>query len=119
MASTLRTAIRTLAEAQPRNLRFDAPDPKTVEKVISALVILWKALKKAWPRFVKWFRAGLSDEEGERFEQLANRLPGVSSDELAELVTLARKDLRLDRQSVNETERDLPEAELDAAVDEA
>lgn len=112
--STLRTAIRTIAAANSSKKRV--VDPQTVHKTISALMVIWNALQGAWPKFQKWFRNGLTDEQWDRFTEIANRLPSLTATEREELIELTKLGLRLNRQSPSETEAELPDSELDGDV---
>ena len=116
MASTLREAIRVVAQAvsgsQARRM-----DPETAKRITKALVVIWKALRKAWPKFRDWFRKGLADDEWNRYTELANKLPGVSPDERAELLLLTKRGLPLDKQSATETEHEIRDANLDAPLE--
>jgi hypothetical protein len=114
---TLRDAIRVLSEASPKATK-KLRDPETTKKVIAALGVIWKALKKAWPRFREWFRQGLNDDEWARYQELGNKLPSVTPEQRQELLDLTRRGLRLNEQSSAETEGGLPDAELDAPVDD-
>lgn len=119
MASTLRTAIRTIADASATGKAIKAPDPETVKRTVAALEVIWKALKGAWPRFRAWFQKGLSDDDWARFQELANRLPAVTAEERQELLMLVRRGLRLEKQSPEQTENELSDDELDAPMQPA
>jgi hypothetical protein len=116
VGSTLRDAIRVIAQAVSGS-QSKRMDRETAKRIVKALMVVWKALQKAWPKFRDWFRKGLTDEEWRRYTDLANKLPGVSPDERAELLLLTKRGLRLDTQSAADTEREIPDVNLDAPVE--
>ena len=115
MASTLRTAIRTISKASapsPWSARTDSD----MAKNITALETMWRALETTSPWYREWFRKGLAEEGWARFQELANQLPSLPVKEREELIALTRRGLRLDRQSPTDTEREIPDVELDAPL---
>jgi hypothetical protein len=62
VGSTLRDAIRVIAQAVSGS-QAQRMDRETAKRIVKALVVVWKALQKAWPKFRDWFRKGLTDEE--------------------------------------------------------
>ncbi len=111
--ASLRGAIRTLqavGEAS-RPSAMEVPDGRALMRAIETIA---KAIEKAWPFFSKWFVSGLSEAEMSRFRELTARLPSSSEAEVRELLALTRKGLRLDRQSAEATEDELPGDELDS-----
>ena len=113
--STLRNAIRTIADAVAGSQRKKA-DTETARKIVAALAVVWEAAQKAWPRFRDWFRRGFSDDEWARFQELGNKLPTVTAQEREELLLLTRRGLRLHKQTSKDTEQEIPDDELDAPV---
>lgn len=115
---TLRQAIRVIAATRGGQGRVPDADPRR-ERATQALILLRDV---GWPAFHRWFRRGFSDVQWARYMDLADRLPGLSRDEFAELLALTRAGLRLDREAPETVEgtveREAPR-ELDREVDPA